>query len=751
MSHSRKSPCGLALSAALFFVTADLLGAAEGDRYWVWFQDGTHATGKRLDNLYHPRQLPKLDGRPLLGSGSPARVIRDTSRSSSLSGPFVEMTNGDVLPGRAERVAGVNGELESRHAPRLLVQPDGGDHSGTDTAGGVAVHLDRVRRIVLQPQPEAEFQPGLVKFRSGRRINARTVRFSKDGIRALGGSGVFHAAFNDIAEVHIPDRDRLEGVLFDSLWQPPGPDHWLVRIRTTNGSQLTFRRAHMTIDGLSGENHNRRFAIMPAWSSGGLMVDRDSVVWWTFRRPDELPLSLLPVRQSDRKAGLHRWPWRRNRTVLGSALSTGPYASDLGVGTHSRSELTFQLPPQARAFTAVVGLDDAAGSGGCATCRVFVNEGRAAPLWQREFLKGGDSPVRFGPVGLSQAASLTLVTEFAHYGRPTGADPFDVRDHVDWLIPLVTVNLAAMDRPAGIMQRFAPQLSGWRPVELREQRISVRPWWSRRRQRWLTAIVPDAEKKIGEATPLEVTRPMQISLRNAFVYIAAGRDRGDETFHQISLLVDGEKQDTTLNGDLGTNAGPDDAHDRFWSLSQHVGKEAIVSLLLRPHGSSNSTPAGIIWQEIRFGPLIEDLPADGKPIEPDMPLESLTPIRVTGPKPDMAPGKIDGGSPLQIRGYPFEKGFGTRCNVTLTYDLDPAWRRLVAVVGLADDWQAVGPYEVLLDGKPHFETTNPRTFGRSTPGRQLDVPIPSGHKTITLRVRGPSSQAAWANAGFMLE
>ena len=72
---------------------------------------------------------------------------------------------------------------------------------------------------------------------------------------------------------------------------------------------------------------------------------------------------------------------------------------------------------------------------------------------------------------------------------------------------------------------------------------------------------------------------------------------------------------------------------------------------------------------------------------------------------------------------------------------------VVVVVGLADSWQPVGPYEILLDGEPHFQTTAPETFGRNTPGQQLDVPLPPGHATITLRVKGPDSQAAWANAG----
>jgi len=739
----------IVVSLALFLAIVDTSHSAKGDRYWAWFQDGTHVAGKRLDSLYHPQHPPKLDGRPLLGPSNSARVIRDTTLSSSQSGPLVEMTNGDIVRGRADRVEGRDGESACSAAPFLLIQPYLGNHSGSDTAGGIAVHPDMVRRIVSQRRPPAEFQPGLVKFGNGRQIIARTVRFYEEGIRLLGESGVVNVPFKDLAEVHIPERDRLTGVLFDSLWQPSGTDHWIVRVRTTNGSQLTFRRNHMTIDGLSEENHNRRFSVMPAWSLGGVLIDRDSVVWWTFRRPNEIPLSLLPVRKADQAPGLHRWSWQRNRNVLGSALSVAPFASDLGIGTHSRSELVFQLPTTAQSISGMVGLDDAAGSGGCVTCRIFRDQQRSPPLWQREFLKGSDPPVRFGPIGLSQAKSLALMTEFAHRGRPTGTDPLDVRDHVDWLNPLVTVDLAATKRPAGIVRRYAPQLTGWQPVEMLEGRVSVRPWWSRRRQRWLMAMVPDAETKIAETKPLELTRPMRISLSNALVYMAAGRDRADETFHQISLLIDGEKQGTTLNGDLGTNAGPNDAHDRFWSLGKHVGKDAVVSLLLTPHGSANSTPAGIIWREIRFGPLIEGVPADGRPIEPDVPLESLTPTKVTGRKPDMAAGKIDGGGPLEIRGYPFEKGFGTHGNITLTYELDPAWTRFVAVVGLADSWQPVGPYEVLLDGKPHFQTTHPSTFGRNTPGQQLDVPIPPGHKKLTLRVKGPDSQAAWGNAGFM--
>ena len=55
----------------------------------------------------------------------------------------------------------------------------------------------------------------------------------------------------------------------------------------------------------------------------------------------------------------------------------------------------------------------------------------------------------------------------------------------------------------------------------------------------------------------------------------------------------------------------------------------------------------------------------------------------------------------------------------------------------------------LLSDEPQFVTGSPGQFGRNTPGQQLDVEIPPGHKSITLRVKGTDSEAAWANAGFI--
>jgi hypothetical protein len=160
---------------------------------------------------------------------------------------------------------------------------------------------------------------------------------------------------------------------------------------------------------------------------------------------------------------------------------------------------------------------------------------------------------------------------------------------------------------------------------------------------------------------------------------------------------------------------------------------------------------GLIFRELGPRPLVENLPADGQPTPPDVPLTSLQPLSATaqGKHLQLKRGKLPDGTPLEIRGWPFEDGFGVPTESEITYRLDPQWQRFVAIIGLADGWQGAGPYSILLDGQLHWECTTPASFSRNSPALQIDVPIPPGHETITLRVQGKDSHAAWACAGFV--
>ena len=58
----------------------------------------------------------------------------------------------------------------------------------------------------------------------------------------------------------------------------------------------------------------------------------------------------------------------------------------------------------------------------------------------------------------------------------------------------------------------------------------------------------------------------------------------------------------------------------------------------------------------------------------------------------------------------------------------------------------MGPYEVLIDGESVFTS---REFGWWSTSDQLDVSIPPGSKTITLKLPVGTAYGAWAQAGFL--
>lgn len=120
-------------------------------------------------------------------------------------------------------------------------------------------------------------------------------------------------------------------------------------------------------------------------------------------------------------------PWQRDASVTGSPLVVGGRTHGKGLGTHSRSKLSFAVPAAAASFWTRVGLDDSSAELGIAAAvdvRVLVGgvvkfEGKA--LRSGVVADTGLLAVRPGEV-------VTLETDFGS-GR-------DLGDRVDWLSPV---------------------------------------------------------------------------------------------------------------------------------------------------------------------------------------------------------------------------------------------------------------------------------------------------------------------------
>jgi hypothetical protein len=102
--------------------------------------------------------------------------------------------------------------------------------------------------------------------------------------------------------------------------------------------------------------------------------------------------------------------------------------------------------------------------------------------------------------------------------------------------------------------------------------------------------------------------------------------------------------------------------------------------------------------------------------------------------------------------FPFPTGIGVPEGSTLTYALDPSWKRFVSIVGYTTvNWAEVGPYEVFFDDQPAWTNTDPIQYHWWHRGTQVDVAIPPGAKTMTLKLAEGNAHGAWALSGFMTQ
>lgn len=739
-------------------------------RYWILLEDGTQRTGEQLDSWLGGEGAIKLDGKPVGDKNNPLRIVRDTSLISENPGPHIRLTNGDVLPGRLEQLAPASMDAATEH---FIVRPALDAHNAVANRQIVRVREHCVAQIVLEGAGQTRYRPGWISFRDGREITARSIRFDGDAIRGLADDDLFTASLREVREIHLPDRNLIEGVLDDAVYAEGDVSGRIVRVRLAAGAQFTFpgdmiatefRLKDATRRGrLQGDIELR--AIRPVWALDTVLLDRREVVLASYRRNDEVPLSLLPVVRVQEAHGLHAWPWRRNRSVGGELLRSGNLAADLGIGAHAASEVVFQLPEAALELSGYVGIDTAVGKGGCAKAQVHRDQVGEKPIWESGFLIGGQQPVSLGRIHVGGAKQLVLVADVAHQGRPPGADPLDIRDEVDWLLPTVRVDLAKIPQTERDLGFWIPALAGWEPSPETARHLQLQPAWSSSEGEWRMATLladaawpdpNDAKALRNDAPIMEFRRTLKVSLVNARLPVAAGRNDGNRGSHVVTVEVDGEELGSTMNGPIKTTASSlrQRFDSRHWILGDFASREVTVSIVATPHRTVRQPAPLIVWEMATPRPLIEGLPPSGRPLAPDVPITALKPIKIKSEhdvKLDIQRGKLVDGQPLCVCGYPLDEGFGAPTGSEITYALDPSWGRFVAVIGLADGWQGAGPYQILLDGEPHWSNSPSKAFGRNDPGQQIDVVIPPGHKTITLVIGGRESQGAWAHAGFVRE
>jgi len=187
--------------------------------------------------------------------------------------------------------------------------------------------------------------------------------------------------------------------------------------------------------------------IEPEWSPDPVWLRFPHIFSRVTLQPNELPLTSLQLIQSTQSSAFGKsFEWQKNLNVLGSAQRCNGLEFAWGFGVHADNALYFELPVEATTFRTKLGLDDVVKNGGCVTAAIYLNDVSSPPLYESPPLIGAGDVLDTGLLKLfstderlskDQPQTLILVVRSHHKDRPAGADPFDVRDHLNWLEPMV--------------------------------------------------------------------------------------------------------------------------------------------------------------------------------------------------------------------------------------------------------------------------------------------------------------------------
>lgn len=755
--------CNLRLAAAwgglllLLALPGRLLPAA--DRFVARLDDGARLTARSLPTWPIPGTPYRFDGHDLLTSNNPVRLVVDRQASVSLAAPYLVLANGDILtgtptqlvsdPGRVGLVPRVHVRLES---PLMPV-------AGT----GVAVRTDRVLRIVAtRPPTGTEPPPGTAVLADGRRLTARSIRWKDTGLMLLTESGIVEASFGELADVVFPGVDRTAAVLDDNLWAGGAPDATIARLQMRGGAILTSSRLTRDVERFRRRGrtttNDAYYYIQPAWSSDPIAMPEPLVAWCGYRAANEAPLSLLPCETLvNRRLISQPEEWLANRTADGGLLAAVDRESDLGLITHSHSELAFDLPVAARTLEMCVGLDRAMQGGGCVRCKVVAEKSGGEVLWDSGIMQSEGGVRETGPLDVTGLVRVILVTEFAHEGRPAGADPFDIRDQVCWLDPLLTLDLSGSGQAERVLAVLAGVADwnlagdGWRDLQLASRWNAYLPGW-------------EPVLTLPRRTELRLTRQFRVTPSADIVELLTACPL-DLDEHVFTLAVSGKPLEWRNNADRvslrswvsrygRSRTREDDSvlSDRlayWWDLSEYRGQEVTLELTLAGENDRNE----IAWRSLSIRSAIGNLPPGGQPLVPDVRLPTLTPLSAspggrTEPLANAIPAAGNRtGEPIRFLGQQFTGGYGMVRNSQLTFAIEPEYRKFVAIAGCS--YQVVGPLQVLIDDKVVWERS---VVSSLTPAEQIEIDIPAGAKTLTLQ-SGPEGPyygyAGWTNAGFV--
>lgn len=464
--------CGMAGSLAV--------GQAPPPPHLAMFADGAAVPGTVAD--LGDRGKANIAGRRLFDPAKPVRWLRLSEAPPKAPQAFVEFDNGDRLPGT---VVGHHpegfvwrtlvGAAQPMNHPESLpatlqvmpvadvLAPDrplSRPVRGREITSRVDVRRDRVRRIAWRSAAPRRHQPKTLFLADGNAREFKSLRWSDDAVIALLADGTTERyPFAAIAELHLAPRAEPWDAWFETL---ADDDAGVVQLHCRSGALVSVpQRLWNPAYGLPS------IMVQPSWSLDPLFIPIADVVRLLAFAPAEAPLSFLaPSRVTQASPIGASWTWQSDRNVQGGPLDLAGPPVGWGFGVQARTELALPLTAGVKEFRGRVGLDRVVNGGGCVRASIHANDAGSPALWQSDVLVGSGTFATWGGLPLAGPdggqKELVLVADDAHRDRPPGADPFDIRDTVDWADPFVLLDPAVVpQRTAARLAALIPAWTGW--------------------------------------------------------------------------------------------------------------------------------------------------------------------------------------------------------------------------------------------------------------------------------------------------
>lgn len=530
------------LIALVCFCSSAVASAQSIPRYQALLQNGQRLQGKALSDWHEPNRVPRLDNQALLDPGNPARWLRDRTQPLSEAPPIcVELHTGDCLPGLVTEARSGQESKFDPQPPHLVVEPRCTLEPPKDRpVSRLRVDTSYVRRIVWQRRRKLEYQPGTLFYRDGRIQPFQAFRLEGSTVQVLLADGAQRVPFAEISELHFPAPTQPWNLHFSELAALcTKPETRLWQLETGSGLIVTSspERFAPRFEGNPNEPARWVHALQPAWSLDPLWIPIREVAVWRFFAQNEVPLQ--------RALDLHRGAaplaearWATNRNILGGPLRSLTTDFGSGVGLQAPLQLSLPLPADCVAFRSSVCLDRLAGRGGCAKVRLRAG---GNVLWESPMLLGSDVVADTGRVTLPpKTKELAIELDQLHQGRPTGADPFDIRDHVNladgWLELYPTAVARELERR--LPERFAAW-KGWQVTPTR----SLNPPPNRELNLSQERIISDKTEKgflaaVGmKDRPLLLARELTIKPGDNWLVISAARVRAQGSPVKLEVRI----------------------------------------------------------------------------------------------------------------------------------------------------------------------------------------------------------------------